>query len=325
MASVNQRSANASKHPEMKHPEMKHPEMKNPEMKNPEMKNPETSQETDIFTDPALKAPLTVGGDLQRVAFEDPFARLIINHWKQIVLVIAAVAAGLYAKQVFDQTQIASQRRAADLFAAVRSSYEQIINLKSQRTKAADELAAASVAALVTNPASKDAKKNADPAEISQRIAGLETRITEREALLTQSITSLGDARQPYQALAGLYGELLSRAGKPVDSSVVPLNVGELANSWAQQNGELRLIAELSALAKARGLLDQDSTLDQGVSILKALSSSGHYVATSAGLTLARIASTDSERAAALAILESVRKANPEQGALIEPELARLR
>ena len=86
-----------------------------------------------------------------------------------------------------------------------------------------------------------------------------------------------------------------------------------------------RLIAELEALAYARAVLDSKTQAAEALSILKDLAASGAYAHTSAALTIAAVAKTAEERAAALELLTEVQRGHPEQSGLLEDEIARLR
>ena len=253
----------------------------------------------DIFQDPAIARALD----------EDPIFRSLLKYWKQCLVVVAAVLAAWYLKSRFHETWAGSMTESADIFQSVS------VELEGFR-RAVDELESISAQKAGETPVTEDTTK---------KYAEAETRLKESREKLLKSLAGLGDASSPYAELAPLYGALVqAREGK----------IGEVRaalgnSSWDPAQAEkmtraAELIAELKSLVLARSLLDSPETEQEGRALLARLAEQGRVVHVTAAVSLARTAATEDQRRGALSILQQIAKRQPEQGEILEAELARL-
>ena len=137
---------------------------------------------------------------------------------------------------------------------------------------------------------------------------------------LKQSTLVLSDALEPYKKLSALINTLAAKERGDVAT------LKSLASQYSidlitKAKGSDRMVAELSALAVARALLDLPDGEKQGSDMLKALAEQGETVGISAALSLARLASSEDEKKQAQALLKNLSEKRPEQAALLKNEI----
>jgi len=259
----------------------------------------------DIFTDPALARPFT----------EDPLFRFLKRHWKHLLLAVGAALAIVYTRNVFEETRTAELERAGDIMNRVRSEYATLGTLEG-------ELASrqAAVTRLAADPRAEGKAKE----EAAGEAAAAGQKLDESRRRLESFLLALSDTRPPYRDLVPLYRTLIARAGNDeakVRETLPLLAPAALSKPEAQE----RFVEELRALVAGRLLIDDDATLGEARARLKLLASEGAYVQVPAALSLSRIARSPEDRAEARTLLETIASKQPEQLALLQEELDRLR
>jgi len=252
--------------------------------------------------------------DLVRSAGEDPVLRFILTWWRQMTVAVLAVLAVFYATSVFRETRQRDLQSSGDAFFKVQREFETFQQIQSQL-------------------AARLKMQGANPSEQDKVITGeLEKNRDASRKKLDDALTALSDMRAPFDRLAQLYRGLVARESGEGTAFLQGFN----PRAWIEikdASSNERFFAELEALAYARTLLDS-SQLDssqptakpgEGLALLKELGSQGAYVHTSAALSVAALANTPEERAAALELLSKVQSAHPEQTALLEDEISRLK
>lgn len=231
-----------------------------------------------IFDDPSI----------QQTIAEDPLFTFLQKWWRQIAVVVLAVALGYYFRESFQENYERSMRRSADTFSKVRAEYEQVLNLHQQL-----------------------------PDNIEEDSEAAKT-FTEAKERLMLTIASLGDAREPYQTLSGLYRALvaLEIEGDTEATSRLQTLAAEI-----KQKGDESLVpfADLALFAAARSGLDDADSRSAAIGQLTELAKSSAVVDVAAGVTLARVADTPEQRAEARQILEEILRRSPEQADIVEP------
>jgi len=230
---------------------------------------------------------------------EDPVAKFIWTHRKELTLTVLAGLALFYVVHTFQENRRSRMAEAADMFHSVQEQFESFtqasVRLGEQRAS--------------TTVKPEDLKKQ-------------EEALTEQRARLDQSLRALADTDPPYTELAALYRGLLARSAGSASEAAGLLG----GFSWRGESVDTskRMHGELAQLAYARSLLDAEASREQGVALLKDLARDGVYVRVVAAVTLARIATSDAQRADAKALLTSIVQAQPEQSDLVKGELERL-
>jgi len=279
---------------------------------------PVTPAGHDIFTDPALAEPLK----------NDPVFRFLKDYWRQSLLIVGMVFAVAYARQVFRDTHVAEMERAADIFARVRSEFEQGTTLREQLGEARARLAEKEGAAKSQGTSDKKAgtPPMADTDAAKSRVADLEKQLADSTRRLDGHLGALADVHSPYREFGELYRGLAARVAAGDGGAVA-----EMRAAFGVPTGTVALAAkpdlptELKAMALAKALLDSPEGRAEGRSALAELAQKGVYVNVSAAIALAHTASSIEERKAALTILESIVVSHPEQQGLLGQEAARLR
>ena len=215
---------------------------------------------------------------------EDPFARFLLEGWKQVFICVLAVVAVIYIRNSYLKNQEANQEYAADRFAQVRQELEM---LRSGARKTGE--------------------------------SGSEKPDDAAAGKVNEALRALDETRDPYRNLAPLYSTLVSASKGGVPASEIR-GVGDLPPaSEALQ----RMVGELRLLVVARAKLGTPADIGDARKLLGQLASEGVYVNVNAAITLARIAGTPEEQKEAADILQSIRDRHPEQGKLVAPELRR--
>lgn len=253
-------------------------------------------------------SPLFESGSVQQTLAEDPLAIFLNKYWRQVVVVAAIIAAGFYAKNVFEETYTASMQRAAAVFSDMRAQYANLNSLLAEQEK------------LKGQPIAQG--ESAEKSETDKQ-EQLKKQIEDSETRLLDLLRALQDEREPYRSLGNLYRGLF--AHQKGDFEAMQAQLGSFNWKAAEASSKERYFAELAALALARAELDQDSQRESGQSLLKQLAAESEYVQVSAALTLARIAKTEQERTEISQQIESILQKSPQQSEILEPELSRLK
>ena len=256
----------------------------------------------------AAVAPVPQDPFIKRVITEDPLFRFLFKWRRPIIWLAAAAAAVVYVQYYLDQSRQESRRRGADLYADVRKEMK---SLEALQDEAAD---------LARGGGKKEGEEKA---KLDGKKAELAKSIEDSQARLSGKLSALGDQKPPYNALAKAYRALAAaRAGEagPVEQA---LKGFDLERSF-ELPGQEGLFVELPALLLARSLLDSEAGQKAGRETLRMLAEKGRFARVAAALTLAGVAESEQDRSQALALLQEVKKAMPEQGSLIEGEIERL-
>lgn len=258
-----------------------------------------------IFEDPAIAEALN----------EDPLFRFLSEYWKQVLLIVGAVFVFIYGKGVYQDTYTSSMRHAGDLFASLRSEYAKYEGLVQEHKKLASAAPEVEEAA---NEVEGDAKKDAQKlAEVKENLSAAEERVQEL-------IKYLSESRPPYTSISKIYAGLVARQ----KGELGELRAALSGFDWmgvSESNSVERFYSEVAALVMARALVDDEESYQKSRGLLAELAKDGEHVDVSAALTLARISLTEDEKSQARGVLESVVSNHPEQAALLESELKRLR
>lgn len=263
---------------------------------------------------------------------DDPLFRFLKDYWRQILLVVGVILAGVYARQVFRDTHVAEMERAADIFVRARSEFEQSTKLRTELAEARLRLVELEQApsAPQKKGAAAGAKAEAaspkpDTAAAASRVADLEKQLADSSRRLDGHLGSLADVRSPYREFGSLYRGLAARAaagdGNAVAEMRAALGVGTGTIAVPTKPD---LATELKAMALARALLDSPEGRGEGRQALTELATKGVYVNVSAAVALAHTARTPEERSAALKVIENLLATHPEQETILRPEVARL-
>jgi len=245
------------------------------------------SADHDIFTDPALAQAVS----------DDPLFRGLAKNWRQIVVVIAAVLFGSFAWNRFQETK---DERLGD--------YSELY------TRASDQLADV-------------AEKSKNLAELKASLLTMDdasrTKITEAEKVLSESqsrledtVKSLGDTGEPYANFVPLYRGLAASLSGDAATATKLLQTDDWRTAEARGRAA-QFAAELSALARARVLVDSDTTFSEGFALLRDLSLTSKYVYAGAVVSLQRVAQTAEQKSDAASVLDQVRTSKPEQAELL--------
>ena len=232
---------------------------------------------------------------------EDPIIRfLYLRRW-EVCCVLVAAGALFYSVQQYRRSYSENMSRAADAYAEVRDEYAQLGALQvklDEREQAAE------------NTEKEDSGSVQEDFDLVKRRLESKLRI-------------LAEREPPYDKISSVYNALLAVAGRdPAEVEKFLENV-----NWDRQSGQLslkRLLGESSALMLARALLDDPDRFQTGWETLKALAQGGQHVHVPAVLTMARIASTDAQRADVRAGIDAIIAAYPEQESLLEEERQRM-
>lgn len=259
---------------------------------------------------PATSSPDAFSGPPLASRVHDPVAALAERIWRPVLLVVGALVAGWYIKSTLSSSYEQSAREAADSFSKVRTAFTSVKTAQERlRTLEATSLAGKS---------DVDVKKQADDVERAKK------EVSEAKDLLSQFLVVLGDAREPYKQLASIYRALAAREVGDIAAMRAALSTFS-AEPVGKPDSSERFYAELGLLALAKTLIDDPATLNEGRDLLIKLSKNGTTVDVTAALSVARIAETSEQRAAAVALLTDLQTGHPEQAALLERELKRLK
>ncbi|NDC36878.1 MAG: hypothetical protein EBZ48_02365 [Proteobacteria bacterium] len=243
--------------------------------------------------------------DMIRAASDDPVLKLIVGSWRQVTVITLAVVAIFYAVSVFRETKERDLQSSGDAFYKVQREFD-------------------GYRSAVAQLAAFNSKKGAALTESEKsQIAELEKTRDASRKKLEDALTALSDMRPPFGRLAVLYRGLVNREGGDVNA----LGSAVQSAGWSQiqdKNSPERFFAELEALTYARALIDSNARSAEALAVLSDLATQGSFTHTAAALTMATLAASGEEQAKALALLNQVRSAHPEQAELLDDEIARL-
>lgn len=273
----------------------------------------QTPEQTTGKGRPIAEAPLTsqpkTGFEVLKDEFktqthEDPIFRYIAESWRQILVGVLIVVAVLYARRAFIETQDQDARRSADALSKVQAQLDRYVSLKS-------------------SPPPIDPKLSKE--EQDKILKAHSDQLTEISSQLNQAITSLGDTRAPYQTLAPIYRAIAAKEEGNTQKALSELSLVDPFASDPTADPAGRLVGELSAILRARILLDQSGKENEGREIMKTLGEKGSFVRVPAALSLALLANSPEDKAQALSILEAIVRDEPSQEPLLSSAIERLR
>lgn len=240
-----------------------------------------------LFEDPAIAAS----------AQNDPFARWVIAHWRTIVVVLAAIAAGMLGYNRYTTVRLEKRAAATAVLQGVQDSYGELrAKDESLRTLKQQE-------ATATDAAEKE-KLKASIESTSREVDQLRDKVT----LMVDAL----DPAPPYSQLKSLYQGLLAARLKDYDKVQSALTT----QSW-EQTGEPesteRFVAELVSFALARALIDSDSHRDFARTQLAAISERGSFAAVQATNALSLIAQSEADKKQLDELVAKVRMKFPAQ------------
>ena len=250
--------------------------------------------EHDIFTDPALSQET-----------RDPIGEFLKKQWRPALIVVVLAFAAIYVRDTLRASHQVSLEASANSFFKAQEALEDF--RKAKKT----------LAELEAKPLSKEKEKQLEEEKLRSEASA---DLALRGDRLKQSTLVLSDALEPYKKLSALINTLAAKERGDVAT------LKSLASQYSidlitKAKGSDRMVAELSALAVARALLDLPDGEKQGSDMLKALAEQGETVGISAALSLARLASSEDEKKQAQALLKNLSEKRPEQAALLKNEI----
>lgn len=270
--------------------------------------NPKGNQnesDADFFGDPLLT----------QTAREDPLFVFLKKHWRQIAVVVAAVLVGYLAQSTFRKNYEESLGRAGEIYANLHREWQSVEALERELQAARKEKEGIDQSAAATQAQKDAAAKKLE--EVTQKLEKSGNYI--KELLL-----ALSDTGEPYSGLAATYQALHTARGGDIAAVRAALS----AQQWLKLEAESpqRYFAELAVFGFAGRLLDiPDAAVQlEAVTAFKSLADKGTYLNTVSALRLARLARTPEEIADALARLQAVAAARPEDSTLLSQEIKRL-
>lgn len=271
-----------------------------------------TQSSSNIFGDPTVAETMA----------EDPLFRFLTRWWRQILVLIAAIAFGVYAKNKFHSTNLQRLSEASEVLESVSRELDVVKKLHL-------ELAGLKLA---------DPEKKMD--KLNQDISAATTR-------LNDLLVALENTREPYSDLVGVYRTLLTHwqlvssngeANEEDKKAFAALahQIDPLKQKLSGDRQDLSFTAEFKALVLAKSLMDSESYRSEAADLLEQLASNGRYTRLLAAMTFAKLAeisgeegsNTNSERLQkkerAVQLLNELKSEYPEQLPQIEQELSRL-
>lgn len=240
-----------------------------------------------LFEDPAIEA----------AAQNDPFARWVVAHWRNLVVALVAIAAGMLGYSRYTTVNLEKRSAATAALHGVQETYKELVS------KEEGLLALRSEESVATDPAEKaKLKEKIDAA--NREVEQLRDKVT----LMTDSL----DQAPPYDQLKAMYQGLLAARLKDYDKTKGIL----AAQSWEQTgkpDSSERFMAELLSFGLARALVESDAHRDFARTQLSALAERGSFAAVQAANALVLIAQTDAEKKQAEEIVAKIRMKFPAQ------------
>lgn len=237
--------------------------------------------------------------DGQTELAEDELLRIgeFFSKWGREILIAVAVAGAIFMVTKFLREADVKQRKiASEKFEETRATFTQL---------------KAAVGAQAEGTGDDAAKKSQ-----AEQVETLKVKLTEE-------LKVLGDAKEPYKSLAGVYQALAANLLGDTASAQQSLAALDLTASLAEESPQTMYV-EFAALNAARALIDSDASYPQGRSVLKTLAEKGRYVATNAAIALTDISRTVEEKAEAKAVLDSLVARVPESQDVLKGAVQRL-
>jgi hypothetical protein len=240
-----------------------------------------------LFEDPAIEAS----------AQNDPFARWVIANWRSLVVVLAAIAAGMLGYNRYTTVRLEKRAAATTVLQGVQDGYEDLrAKDESLRTLKEQEAAA--------TDATEKEKLKTSIESTSREVDQLRDKVT----LMVDAL----DQAPPYSQLKTLYQGLLAARLKDYDKVQGALGT----QSW-EQTGEPdsteRFVAELVSFALARSLIDSESHRDFARTQLMAIAERGSFAAVQATNALSLIAQSEADKKRLDELVAKVRMKFPAQ------------
>ncbi len=259
----------------------------------------EQNTQHDIFTDPALV----------KAKQDDPFFKLINSHWRESLFFVAFVLAGYYVVTNLQRSFYESKVASSDVFQKAQASLGEIVSLERE------------LSTLINQKV--DLKRDTKEAQElrNKKLDEAKAKLKAAQDTLSQRVAALGDQKVPYNKLAPLLS--LSAAATTDDRDGIK-KISEEIISKTDTSITGVLVSELAQLSKARVSLDSTETRSIGLSELVALVNNSKFVSTAAAATLAKVSSSDEERAQAKAAVENLLTRSPQQRDLLAQELKEL-
>lgn len=258
---------------------------------------------------------------------DDPIAIFLMTNWRTILTCIGAVGVAWYMYKGFVDSRMASLQNAADTFYSVRQQYKEIVQsgVESRATSVQLEEAREKLKSLAIK--SKDAKNISKEVEaeskavqdLEEKLKSANAKLDEKRAKMDQSLTALGDFRDPYKSLSQIYkGLLLTNEGK-FEEAAKRLEEFNWSDSQNTSNEGEQFLKEAAGLLRAKILVEQDDK--KGRAALLELAEKARYVDVPALVTLSQI-SEGQQRPEIDALVESKKKSFPEVANLLEKQLS---
>ena len=245
------------------------------------------SPSRNIFEDPAIAA----------AAQNDPFARWVIRHWRTIIGILLAIAAGMLGYHRFTSVALEKRSAATAVLNSVQESYSQLL-------KKDESLVTLRGKEVTTTDVAEQEKVKKEIETTTREVDQLRDKVT----LMVDSL----ETSPPYGLLKNLYRGLLAARVKDYDKTqgIIALQ------SWEQigkPESSERLVAELLTYALARSLIDSDAHREFARSQLVGLAERGSFAAVQAASTLLLIAQSDAEKAQAQELVAKLKVKFPAQ------------
>jgi len=240
-----------------------------------------------LFEDPAIAAS----------AQNDPFARWVIAHWRTILVVLIAIAAGMLGYNRYTTVRLEKRSAATAVLQGVQDAYKEL-RAKDENLRTLKEQEAST-----TDAAEKEKLK------VSIESTGREVdQLRDKVTLMVDAL----DQAQPYSQLKTLYQGLLAARTNDYDKVQGALN----AQSWERTGdpeSKDRFVAELVTFALARSLIDSDPHRDFARTQLTALAERGSFAAVQATNALSLIVQSEADKKQLDEIVAKVRMKFPAQ------------
>jgi hypothetical protein len=250
----------------------------------------------DIFTDPALV----------KAKQDDPFFKCINSHWRETLVIMAVALGGYYVVTSLQKSYYDSKVASADVFQKAQDSLKEVLELEQKL--------------LGLNLIQIDAKTDTKEAQDlrAKDKTELEQKLKSAKEALSQRVASLGDQKAPYSDLAPLFNSVVAVNGS--DLAAANLAASNLTQNRSAGDGAL-LASELASLANARLNIDMADKRSEAFAALISIVKESRFVAVSAASTLARVASSEEEKAQAKSAIDALLLKSPQQMDLLAEDL----
>lgn len=240
-----------------------------------------------IFEDPAIAAS----------AQNDPFARWVVAHWRTIVVVLVAIAAGMLGYSRYMSVNLEKRSSATAVLNGVQNTYKDLVSKEEELVTLRSEESTTSDAA--------------EKEKIKGKVEQAGREVDQLRDKLTLMIDSM-DSNPPYGQLKELYKGLLAARLKDYDKTQAILSGQSWEQTGAPDSSE-RFVAEMLTFALARALVDSDAHRDFARGRLADLAERGSFAAVQAANALLLISRSDEEKKQADEIVAKLRVKFPAQ------------